>query len=163
MHDEESVFRISTDPGRETAATRIVDDQAYDVGALLVAQLLHVREGTIPINHRIEDLEMVSVRFVKVNRAGVYEPQIDVAKPAVLERLVGVLDGQCQEIGWVANVQTCRILRIEKHHINGDLLGFQHFALGIGKGSDRRFWRRRARPHGFAWAGSPRGRCVVRR
>ena len=92
MHDDVCLVGLGRHARGQSAAGRIIDDQRDDVGTLLVAQLAHLGEDAVAVDHAVEMVEMLAVRFVVVDQLVVHEAKIDVAEPAVGEGLVGLLD-----------------------------------------------------------------------
>ena len=74
MHDEIGVLRIRRNARRQAATGRIVNDQADDVGFLLVAQIANVLERANPVDHAVKVLKVVAVEFVVIDSLGVHEP-----------------------------------------------------------------------------------------
>ena len=98
VHHGEGLVGVGEHARRQPAALRIVDDQDGDVGAVLVAQavdLLHVAVALVgEAPHVIEVRAFLDV----VGLVGVHQPQLDVADAALAERLVGLLDGEIDQL-----------------------------------------------------------------
>ena len=59
MDDETGLVRIGSNARRKPASPGIIDDQADDVGVLLVAQSPDVHEGAVAVDHVIEVDELL--------------------------------------------------------------------------------------------------------
>ena len=83
-------------PGRNPCG--IIDDEDGDVGLILVAQrmdLVHVAVALVgEAPHVIEVRTLLDV----VGLVGVHEAQLDLADAALAERLVGLLDGEVDQL-----------------------------------------------------------------
>src|SRR5215831_18125810 len=87
MHDEIGVLRVGCDARRKPASVGVIDNQADDVGALLVAQTANVLEGAVAVDHVIEIGELVGATLVIVDFLRVHEPNTDVADTAVAKSI----------------------------------------------------------------------------
>src|SRR5262245_9335257 len=123
VDDKEGLLRLGADAGGEAAAGVIIDDQADDIGAFLVAQAPDVLERHLTVDQVVEMFEVFAAGFVVIDQLSVDQAQADVANAAVAKSLVGLLDGKLQEICRIANVAACGLAGIKQHQIDGNLLG----------------------------------------
>jgi hypothetical protein len=78
-------------------------------------------------------IELLAACFVVVDQLRMHKPQADIAKTAIAERFIGLLDGEFNLVCGTLDVAVGNFLGVEHHHINGDVLGFQLSAICIRK------------------------------
>src|SRR5262245_65805592 len=69
----------------------------------------------------------------------VRQSQLDISKATIFKGLVGLLDGQREQILRFANVEFGHVAAVEQHYINGDILRFERNAACVGKWLNLRF------------------------
>src|SRR5690242_19869176 len=98
MDDREGFVRIRVYSGGQAASVSVVYNQDHYIGAKFVPELVHFLHNAVaPVGQAPNVVEMRS--FLDVSRlVRMYQSELNVLEPADAERLVGLSNGQRDEI-----------------------------------------------------------------
>ena len=134
VHDGEGFLGIGIDTRGQATTLGIVDNQDGHVGAMLVAQTMDLLHVAVALVGEAPDVIEVRALLDVVGLIGVHEPQLDVAEIARAERLVGLLDGEVDQLALDVGVVGRRLLGVGDDHVDDDVVRSGLRGLGLGAG-----------------------------